>query len=120
MPAASHKQSIYITKGRRASSNLARAPVLYVGRDIWRSSTSFMPTISREGGLESCNGRHARLQSSDCRIDPGILFLGVTVEVEKDQGSNDKHGSSRQAANPKLPAFFVDCCHDLLGTAPIF
>src|SRR5207244_11137223 len=64
--------------------------------------------------------QNASLQSTDRSIDPGILFLGATVEEGKDQGGSDKHGNSRQAANPKRPPFFVDCCHHLLVSVSIF
>jgi hypothetical protein len=43
----------------------------------------------------------ARLQSTDHRINAGILFLGASVEEERDQGSSDKHGNGRQAAKAK-------------------
>jgi hypothetical protein len=63
---------------------------------------------------------NARPQSSDCRIDPGFQFLGARIEEEKDQESNDKDGNGCQSANPKRPPVFVDWCHDLLGSVPIF
>lgn len=59
--------------------------------------------------------QYASLQSGDRSIDSGILFLSATIEEEKDHTSNDKHGNSRQAANPKRPPFFIDGCHDLPG-----
>jgi hypothetical protein len=62
----------------------------------------------------------ARLQSSNRRIDAGILFLSTTVEEQKDQGNNDQHCDNRQTAKPKRPALFVDCLHHLLGCVSIF
>jgi hypothetical protein len=64
--------------------------------------------------------QHAGLQSGDRRIDAGVLLLGATVEEEKDQTSNNKHGNTRQAANPKRPPFFVDRCHHLLRSISTF
>src|ERR1700729_2819314 len=58
--------------------------------------------------------QNARLQSSDCRIDAGILFLCAPVEEQKDQGSNNQDGNSCQSTHPKRSPFFVDCGHHLL------
>src|SRR4029077_18968331 len=91
---------------------------LWIARQGWTASSVFKdPTRAFHQLLLR---QHASLQSSDRSIDPGILFLGATVKQEKDQTSNDKHGNTRQAANPKCPPFFVDSCHHPLGSVSIF